>query len=238
MPSQTTHKKPSATAFKRSARLLGKSVLGLAGFMVVYGLCIKFVPYIQTGAPSSHDDVTIYLLSNGVHTDFVVPTTTAQKDWSATFRPELVRDGVRRDWLAIGWGDKGFYLNTPTWAELKASTALWAVSGFSSSAIHTTYYDEQALTACDKCAKITISQAQYQTLIEHIEEALDTKNAQPIFITTDAVYGDSDAFYEGQGSYFLTYTCNTWVNVGLQKMGLPAALWTVTDTGIFQHYVK
>jgi hypothetical protein len=44
------------------------------------------------------------------------------------------------NYLAFGWGDKGFYLNTPEWADLKVSTALNAAFGLSSSAIHSTFY--------------------------------------------------------------------------------------------------
>ena len=53
--------------------------------------------------------------------------------------------------ISIGWGDKGFYLDTPTWAELKLSTALIAGFGLGNAALHITYYDEIAeddLTYC------------------------------------------------------------------------------------------
>lgn len=215
-----------------------KAVSGLLAFVVIYGLCIVAVPYISIGklSPPSDDNVSIYLWSNGVHTDFVVPTVSDHQDWSAIFSPSDVKDGQARAWTAIGWGDKGFYLNTPTWAELKASTALKAVSGTSSSAMHVTFYDENQVANCQNCAKLSITPAQYQKLIAHIKNDITWQNGQAHVIDTTAQYGETDAFYEAQGSYFLFYTCNTWVNEGLKAMGVPSALWTITDKGILRHY--
>lgn len=213
-----------------------KALLGLVLFFAIYALCIKFVPYIATGSRDTTGDVSIYLLSNGVHTDFVLPTVNKQKDWTHTFDPAHTQNGHAKDYVAIGWGDKGFYLNTPTWADLKASTALKAVSGFSSSAMHVTFYDQHTLESCEHCAKLSLSHHQYQTLISYIQNDLDTEHGKPIFIATDAVYGKDDAFYEARGSYFLFYTCNTWINQGLKAMGVVAPLWTITDKGILRHY--
>ena len=61
-------------------------------------------------------------------------------DWSQKF---LYEDTVAKDstlrYIAIGWGDKGFYLDTPTWADLKFSTAFKAAFWLGNSAIHTTF---------------------------------------------------------------------------------------------------
>ncbi|HBO38902.1 MAG TPA: hypothetical protein DD638_09600, partial [Pasteurellaceae bacterium] len=63
----------------------------------------------------SSQDITIYLLSNGVHTDLVMPSKTEQKDWTSVFAAENTLGGLPEQWIAVGWGDKGFYLETPTW---------------------------------------------------------------------------------------------------------------------------
>ena len=54
--------------------------------------------------------------------------------------------------VGLGWGDKGFYLETPTWADLKTSTALKAVSGYNTTAMHVTFYKEMQ----EKGSKIKI----------------------------------------------------------------------------------
>lgn len=215
-----------------------KSLVALVVFVVVYGLCIVGVPYIGVGQATmpTDENITIYLWSNGVHTDFVLPTHSPQQNWTDIFLPHHVKDGQARAWTAIGWGDKGFYLNTPTWAELKVSTALKAISGTSQSAMHVTFYDDKEVASCQRCAKVSISPAQYQQLITYIKKDITWQNHQAMPIDTTAQYGDTDAFYEAKGSYFLFYTCNTWVNEGLKAMGVPSAWWTITDKGILQHY--
>ena len=65
------------------------------------------------------------ILTNGVHTDLVVPIKSAEIDWSKEIPIENTNSkSTNFNYLSIGWGDKGFYLDTPTWADLKFSTCL------------------------------------------------------------------------------------------------------------------
>ena len=138
-------------------------------------------------------------------------------------------------YLSVGWGDKGFYLDTPTWAELQPSTAFKAAFWLGESAMHCTYYFE--MKESDDCKKIMLTKKQYQNLVKYIKNKFDRdKNGKVIFIPTDAVYGINDAFYDAKGKYSFFETCNTWANDGLKEAGQKAALWTPSDLGIFQHY--
>jgi len=74
-------------------------------------------------------------------------------------------------YIAIGWGDKGFYLNTPTWDDLTVSTALKAAFGISGTAIHATYHRE--MIENELCKKISISKEQYRRLIAYIYTGLE-----------------------------------------------------------------
>ena len=79
--------------------------------------------------------------------------------------------------------------------------------------------------------------AQYKRLVEYIDSKFDKDQQENyMFIPTNAVYGNDDAFYDAKGSYNFLYTCNTWANDGLKTAGQKAALWTPSDFGIFQHY--
>ncbi len=168
---------------------------------------------------NSQPAITIYLKSNGVHTDIVLPVKTDIKDWSQSILYKNTRNAdTTLKYLAMGWGDKGFYLETPTWNDLKASTAFKAAFGLSSSAIHATFYHE--LREGEQCVKLTIAKEQYQRLVAFIENSLQTDPlGNPIVITTDARYGNNDAFYEASGNYSLFHTCNTWTNNALKASG-------------------
>lgn len=219
------------------SKLLGKLVLFLAGFIAIYlGIAYVLSSIKVDREADDGNDVQIYILSNGVHTDIVVPAKNEQFDWTSLvkYQHTLGKDSSA-NWLAMGWGDKGFYLQTPTWAELKASVAFKAAFGLSSSAIHATYY--KRLTQSELCRPIYISKKQYERLVQHILGSFDRDATGSLqHIVTDAVYGNSDAFYEAAGSYSLFTTCNTWANNVLKVSGQKACLWTAFDTPIFSKY--
>lgn len=69
----------------------------------------------------------IYILTNGVHTDIVMPTKSEQIYWNKKipYKNTIATDSTYQ-YIAMGWGDKGFYLETPEWSDLKASVAFKA----------------------------------------------------------------------------------------------------------------
>lgn len=207
--------------------------------LITYGLLVSLLSFIPVNTNQFAIDepkVEIFILSNGVHTDIVVPVKNDTFDWSKQIKFEhtKAKDSTAK-YLAMGWGDRGFYLETPTWADLKVSTALKATTGLSSSALHTTFY--KSMKEDTYCKKIQISTIEYQNLVLFINESFETKSDEKIKIETDAVYGKNDIFYEAKGSYSLFYTCNTWANQALKSANQKAALHTLTDTGIFRHYL-
>lgn len=220
--------------FLKIAGITIASILGAFVFYLLIAFCLSRIPVNADVKPS--EDIEIYILTNGVHTDIVVPVRTNQIDWSSIipFKNTVSNDSTA-NLLALGWGDKGFYLETPTWNDLKASTAFKATFGLSTSAMHCTYY--KSLTENESCRKIGISPSQYQKLIDYIQGSFQKDaNGLPVYIETNANYGDTDAFYEAIGSYSLFKTCNTWTNNSLKACEQKACLWTAFDTGIFKLY--
>lgn len=183
-------------------------------------------------------EIPIYIVTNGVHTDLALPIKDEQIDWSreVKFANTVGKDSLF-EYVAFGWGDKGFYLETPTWADLKVSTAFKAAFSLSTAAIHATFYKK--LTEGADCIKINISKEEYARLIKYIQQSFITDaQGHLIHIQTNANYSDDDAFYEAKGSYNIFHTCNTWANNGLKSCGQKASLWTPFDTGIFYQYQK
>lgn len=223
---------------KKIVRNVLKLVFALVGVVAIYLLCGLLIPYIEVSEKQVLEpkNIEIYIFTNGVHTDLVVPVKSEEKDWSKEiYFDNTISKRSNFKYLAIGWGDKGFYLDTPTWADLKFSTAVKAAFWLSESAMHCTFYDK--MTESGDCRKILISKSEYLDLIKFIEAKFDRdKQGKPILIETNAVYGKNDAFYDAKGSYSFLETCNTWANEGLKSAGQKAALWTPSDRGIFQHY--
>lgn len=222
---------------KNTFRILLKSVLGIIAFLLVYALVIVIMSAITVNdnVVENNKNIPIYILSNGVHTDIVVPLKNEIKDWSQdiSYLNTKAKDSTRQN-LAFGWGDRGFYLDTPTWADLKVSTALNAITGLSSSAMHITFYGH--LKEDEFCKQILISRTQYESLIAYFESSFQLNELGKIQQIGTHSYGKHDIFYEAKGSYNLFYTCNTWANQALKSAKQKSALWTVFDKGIFWHY--
>lgn len=215
-----------------------KALGTLVGLIVIYIILGLLLPYIPVAEKKVDEpkNITAYILTNGVHTDLVVPIKSAEIDWSQEIPFENTKS-KRTDYnyLSVGWGDKGFYLDTPTWADLKVSTAVKAAFWLSESAMHCTFYEK--MTEGEDCKKIMLTKSQYLALINFIKNKFDRdQNGKTMLIKTYAVYDTNDAFYDAKGSYSFLNTCNTWANDGLKAAGQKAAFWTPTDFGIFQHY--
>lgn len=179
--------------------------------------------------------IEAYILSNGVHTDIVVPVRNTQVDWTqwVAYTDTPVPD-TTRGYVGFGWGDKGFYLHTPTWSQLKPGTAIRAMFWLSTTAMHTTFH-HQPQEGPD-CVRVLLTPAEYARLIAFIQNsfALDAQGRTQHI--RGYSYGQHDAFYEAKRTYNLFYTCNTWANEGLKVAGQKAALWTPFDFGIFWQY--
>lgn len=222
---------------KKALKLTLKIFLTFVGFVFLYLIAVFTLSKITVNQEyNTNPEVEIYIITNGVHTDIVVPTKNDQIDWSklVQFQNTKIADSTYK-YLALGWGDKGFYLETPEWSDLKASVAIKAATGLSTTAIHTTYYKK--MIQANDCKKIMLSKEQYFRLIKYISNSFK-KDASGNYlnIKTDANYGKTDAFYEANGSYSLFQTCNTWANSALKTSGQKCCFWTALDTDIFSKY--
>ena len=205
--------------------------------LVTYLLMVTLLSFVSVNEDlvENQKEIPIYILTNGVHTDVVLPIKNEHHDWTSQLKFEHTKSkDTTYQYVALGWGDKGFYLETPTWADLKASTAVKAATGLSSSAMHVTFYKH--LKENQSCKKLQVSLENYKKLIAFINESFQTKSGEFLKIETNAVYGKHDVFYEANGSYSLFYTCNSWANQVLKSANQKAALWTISDNGIFRHY--
>ncbi|QKJ33057.1 TIGR02117 family protein [Mucilaginibacter mali] len=222
---------------KKILKTIVWTIGSLLAFIILY-LCSTYIlSHISTNKEDNVTaDVPIYILTNGVHTDIVVPVKYGQTNWSHEIKfSNTISKDTTATLIAFGWGDKGFYLNTPTWAQLKFSVAFKAATGLSTSAIHATFY--KSLTEGPDCHRIWISNSQYARLCSYIQSSFKTDPAgHTINIPTTANYNNNDAFYDAKRRYNLFYTCNTWANNALKAAGQKACIWTPFDKGIFYMY--
>ena len=224
---------------KRVLKISIWSIVSLILFIGVYFLIALLLGNIQNSRYNfkKTKKYQVLILSNGVHTDLVLPVRNDLVNWKYYF--PISNTKTKQDhngWIAFGWGDKGFYLNTPTWGDLTFSTAVKAVTGLSSTALHVTYRDSIKIDSSN-CISLKLTKNEFKSLRNFIFESFQkTNNKKAIYIPTDAVYGDNDAFYEANGTYHLFNTCNTWTNDGLKKCNQKSCVWTPFESDIFNLY--
>ncbi len=223
----------------KAAKISGLFLIGFVGLIGIYFLSALILSRITVPAEKEKgSDITVYVLSNGIHSDIVMPLKSELKDWSKEIKlkdTELYDTAI--GYLAVGWGNKDFYLNTPTWADLKFTTAFKAAFGIGSAAIHTASY--QYMTESENCIKIEITTEQYRKLVKYVDAGFK-KNANGHYrqIYSNTKYDKGKSFYEAEKKYSIFFTSNTWTNNALKTCGQKACLWTPFDKGIFYHYKK
>lgn len=207
-------------------------LLTLYAFLAIFGMLVQ----VGDNYVPKENGVTMYIRTDGVHTDFIVPVKTPTRDWTKIIPwTDLRGKDTSYNYIAFGWGDQGFFLNTPEWSDLKFSTAFDALFYRGKSAVHVVYQFEPVEQA-PNCRKLHISLDQYKKLIAYIDDSFQKNEAGLPICICNRGYWDYDTFYESKGKYSLFYTCNSWINEGLKEAELPACLWTPLSIGILQKY--
>ncbi len=211
--------------------------LVLVYLLVVFGLLLFPANSNQASPNTTSNTATIdaYISSNGVHTDFIFPTRTPQIDWTTIFQTNaFLSPHLGTDFVAIGWGDREFYLNTPEWKDLTFKRAMIALSGQDQSLVHVEYFSNSEFQsmARSQTYHLRLTQNQYTQLLNYVLKTvpLVKNSAQNI---PNYHYDQNDAFFQANGRYSMLKTCNTWVGNGLQEAGVKVSRWTPFDMTVY-----
>ncbi len=213
-------------------------LLGIFGFFLIYAafLLIGLVP-INSETAVAHDGIPITIISTAVHADIVVPLKNGIKDWSKDFPDHLFKGSVSdAAYVLVGWGDKGFYLETPTWSELKVSTAAKALLLPSSTCMHVSLKRNPRFTG--SVAQVHLSEVQYAKLVQFIESSFQRDGRGSMIPIPGVSYGTDDVFFEATGKYHCFNTCNSWVGRAMQASGLKTPWQTPLPNSMFLYLPK
>lgn len=180
-------------------------------------------PFVASERPAAEETRRILVLSNPIHTDIAIPL---DKNTRAAYG-FLEQSGIpvadpAAQWLVIGWGGRAFYLETPTWADLKLLPVFRALT-IDRSVMHVDIaggIDEghPAVTVFD------LDPQQFQRLSEYIQASF-VREGGKVAAIPDAGYGAYDQFFEAHGSFNALVGCNTWTAGALRAAGLRTGLW-------------
>ncbi|MTE28093.1 DUF2459 domain-containing protein [Winogradskyella ouciana] len=213
----------------RTTKKIFKWVLYLLLIPVSYLLIslILTLITIDRNEIATNGDKTIFLGTNGVHLDIIIPIKNIDS---------LVLSGIRHyqneNYLSFGWGDENFYINTPTWGDLTLSNATRAMFLKSTTLVHVTRYKKQRTD----WVEIKVNDAELQKLNSYLLKTFKTKTDGTKIMLKDKGYSPIDDFYKANGNYSCFNTCNSWVNTGFKESGLKSCLWTPFDFGLLNKY--
>lgn len=164
--------------------------------------------------------ITLYVESNGVHTGIVMPKVAAGVDWRGVFPGRDLADPRygNQDHISIGWGERDFYLDTPSWADLRLSTVLAAAIGSDDTLLHVDHVPRPAPNPALR--RLVVRPAEYRRLAAYVRASLAPGGER------HRGYFAYDAFYSAHGRYSAIRTCNAWIGDALRFAGIRTGAWT------------
>ena len=180
------------------------------------------------GGRSPKTAPTIYLRSNGVHIDIVMPAEAQGLSWPRLLPPDDVRDPpllVR--WYGFGAGERRVYLETPTWGDITPKT-LWSALTGGERVLHVDQTAEPGSNfARSACGPRNIAGCGRRSAPTSTDRRGQIDHPG---------YGPEDAFYEGRGRASAIHTCNQWVADKLRLAGVRTSLWSPFPAGLLWRY--
>lgn len=222
------------------ARILIKSTLKYTfrfieiffAFLFVYFIISQIGGIVSIGKINKSGDLYIYVQSNGIHTDICLPTNTNLIDWDDFIPKKHFPKNQYFDYITIGWGDRGFFLDAKEWSDLTFSTAFNAAFLPTPTLMHVKYGKEPKITEQRK--RVFLNKRDYYRLIRFVKKSF-VKKKKMINLIVGQGYTDSDNFYEANNTYHMFRTCNRWTNDALKIAGIRTGIYALFPGGIMSH---
>ena len=195
--------------------LIYTTLLFIVGYMSIAHILIFFPK--RDKIPNSLKNRTLYIYYDAMHSDIIIDINRSQINWKKFF-PKLLND-KHIGYLEFGWGDRETYLNTPSWSNLKLSTALKALFINSPSLIHVIYYNN--IDDFSHIKKINITDTQYMEVERKILESFGDR----VTFVSHGYWG-IDNFYQSIYQYNIFNTCNRWTGDILRESNITMSYWT------------
>ncbi|MDR7029490.1 TIGR02117 family protein [Rhizobium rosettiformans] len=166
----------------------------------------------------------ILLLANPIHTDIALPVDDEVRAAFADLVPGgLPLDMPGVDYLIIGWGGRSFYIETPTWGDIRPLPVFRALT-VDRSVLHASVAGPLDLQH-PSVRRIAITEERRRRMITEIRGSFLREDGMPIAVP-GAAYGLDDAFFEARGAFNALVGCNTWTAAMLRSAGIRTGWWT------------
>jgi len=191
-------------------------VISLLLCLLYYGIAFTLVYFPQKEFNNEQKKLNIYVLYNKIHSDIVINIKDTNEAFQEKFQ-KIIKN--KNGYLAIGWGDKESYIDTPVGEKLNKITILKALFTNTPSVLHVKYIQE--LNSYKNIKKIALSKKQLENIEKSIVQSLNLPDVQ-----TYKGYYNNDLFYDSCYTYNVFQTCNTWTGDKLRDANISMSYWT------------
>ena len=206
---------------KKLGRILGLFIV-VAALAVALGTLVPR-PLWRTVNASTAATRHLLMLKNPIHTDIAIPVDDrVRQRFHFLVDAAIPADSPEVRYIVFGWGGRAFYLETPTWSELKAVPVLKALT-LDASVMHVDVAGDISEPRPDVTG-FDIGEERFAALLDFTEASFQQGPNGPILVP-DAAYSRYDGFYEANGDFNALVGCNTWTAAALRTAGLRTGWW-------------
>jgi uncharacterized protein (TIGR02117 family) len=179
-------------------------------------------------------DYKVCVSNLGIHSDIIVPVQNQLFDWRKYLSLKDIgkTDNPDYRYLAFGWGEQDFYMNSPSRIDLKISGAFKALFWPNAAVMRVEGYQKLPKHLDIKC--FGVSKTGYLNLVNFIQDTFKTdgqnrKNRLGYGISPNVSY------FAANGIYSLVRNCNSWTAEGLDIAGVNTPIFPSYSGAIMWH---
>jgi len=218
---------------KSGSRFLqrGRHVISMSLASYLLLLLLGLIPVNNDFEPDQ-EGIEVRFSSGAIHADIILPLATETIDWREHIPAEsFAGDISRAAFIAISWGDKEFLIETATGSDWRLLTTLKALFWPSEACLQVSLTTAESLP--DSAKTVRLSVAQYEQLVEFINQSFRHDKAGRKLPIRSVTPGHNKAFFEAHGTYHGFNTCNCWVGRAMQASGIRTGWFTPLPKTMF-----
>lgn len=223
----TDHAQKVGRFLRRLSRAAVMGVAVIVAALLFYGLAAVAGTVWQVDAETkkgSGKTTTIFVLSNGFHSDIAVPINDPRTLAKLPVRAaDLPGELVGAQYLIIGWGSQTAYTSLLALSDLSARIIVKALL-FDRSVMHVLPLGGEPYG--DRVYRLELDADQYDRLLGFMANTFSLNQQGDAELLDGITQGFGDVFYRARPRFSAFYGCNAWTGNALREAGVSVGRWT------------
>jgi uncharacterized protein (TIGR02117 family) len=211
-------------------------VISILGVLVLVAIAVLTPRKWGTLPPSGNCNFKVYISGGVMHTNLIVPVQTPVYDWRKHLDLEQVgtSSAASYRYLQFGWGDRIFYMETPSWGKMNYASALRALVLQNPSAMFVKGHETVPRYPSEELKCLRLGERDYLALMQFIAASFQA-DAQGREIWLGSGQDRESGFYAATGNYSMFKTCNSWTADGLRSANVNTPVWGGLAPAVMYH---